>query len=379
MKIELGTEKLREAVSKAYKGAGRMGIKLLTTIIGIEGRKGNLYLTTTDSSSVITVAINGVLPENEEFYTAVNADLFKKIMDKTTSPTVVLSVESNRIVFTGNGDYNLEICMNNEDGTSVPARIIHNQVEGEPQEVSVSDFKKIYTYLRKFVSNHEPQHMMYKIHDGYVLSYDNSSAGLLKTGIVGDMAFSKSFVNLFDTLDGEKARLTVVPKVGKDGNIEGEYLKIESDSVLITGSVVVPSDAGIVKFVDLVSKLCNSDHIFTKNAVIDKSKFIGVLDRISIFVSQDKSDDAYMIDVEIDNKEIVFVTQAKNCVESIKFDECVGSDSIIVNKLSHGHLLDGVSAIPSDKLHVSFSERPGIKIYDEQEKLYIVIPYQIKD
>lgn len=379
MKIELGTEKLREAVSKVFKGAGNSDIKLLTTIIGIEGRNGNLYLTATDEQSTITVAVSGVLSEDEKFYTAVNAETFKKIIDRTTSPTVTLSIEENRIVFTGNGDYNLEICMNNEDGDAVPARIIHREVEGESQIVDVSDLKKIYTYLRGFVSVNQPKHMMYKIHDGYVLAYDSNSAGIIKTGIIGDMAFSKSFVNLFDTLDGEKAKLTVQPtSIGDDGIILGESLKVESDSVLITSSVAIPVEANIVGFVNMVVKLCNSKDVFTKDTVIDRSKFLDMLGRISIFVTTRK-DDPNILDVEVDNKEAVFVTKNKNCVESLKFDECVGDDSIIMNELSHPYLLSAVSAIRSEKMNVAFSQKPGLRFYDEKEKLYIIIPYQRKN
>ena len=67
MQIELGTERLRSAVNKVYKGAGNTNIFMTTLIMGIEGKDGNIILSCTDRVANIKVTLKDVISKEIEF------------------------------------------------------------------------------------------------------------------------------------------------------------------------------------------------------------------------------------------------------------------------------------------------------------------------
>ena len=361
MKIELGTESFRRAVSKVVK-TGDAGILLTTTIIGIEGKDGNVYLTGTDKSTNIKVTLKNVIQKDAEFYTNTNAELLKKLLDRTQSATVLLDIYDNRIVFSGNGDANLEIVYNNEDGANTLLRIPEIQVNGEGTKVRVTDLEKFSTYLKNTLGNNiaTPQYMNYRVFKNKAMTYNTFGLNLVELDWDTDLMIPSSIADLFSTLEGEYAIITV----------DGNKIKVATDDVEITGMLPTNlEDYPTTNFVNLVY----SEKLFGKVTIIDKMRFLGALDRISLFISKN---DNNIFTAEIGDKDMVLITFSKNCIEKVVFDSSE-NDTVLSVNLSIELLEKALSSIKTDKVVLSFGAK-GVRIYDEKDKAYLVVPYAVE-
>lgn len=361
MKIELGTESFRRAVSKVVK-TGDAGILLTTTIIGIEGKGGNVYFTGTDKSTNIKVTLKNVIPADLEFYTNTNAELLKKLLDRTQSATVLLDIYDNRIVYSGSGDANLEIVYNNEDGANTVLRVPEIKVNGESTRVKISDLEKFGTYLKGTISNNigTPQYMNYRVFENKAMTYNTFGLNVVEIDWDADLMIPRSIADLFDTLEGEYAEVTV----------DGNKMKVATDDVEITGMLPTNvADYPTANFINLVY----SEKLFGKVTVIDKMRFLAALDRVSLFISKN---DNNIFTAEIGTKDMVLITFSKNCVEKVVFDSSENDEVLSVN-LSIELLEKALSSIKTDKVVLSFGSK-GVRIYDEKDKAYLVVPYAVE-
>lgn len=360
MKFEIGTEKLTEAINKACKGVGNIGIFVITSAIGLEGKDGNLILTTTDNSTNLTVTVKDVLPKETEFYTATNASLLKALVNKTTSATVELDIKDDRIVFSGNCDANLPIIQNDE-GTGV-ARIRKTIVEGEPQTVKVTDLKHFLKYLKGTLpaSSENPQYLAYRVGNNFAMTYDNFGSNLIEIAWnPGDILIPAPIVNLFDLLKDETAKVTVA-----DGKI-----KVETEEILITGSLRSDVD----KYpTDRFTKIIYSKEMFNTEVTIDKSRIVDALDRISLFVTKDTD---FRFTIEIGPDSMMLLTNDKNYVEKVDFES--SNSTITVERIVGLETLKAaISSLSGDKVVVNFGENGGMRIVED--KAYMVVPYARK-
>ena len=361
MKIELGTEKLKKAVARVSKGVGGSGIFITTTIIGIEGKDGNVYLTATDRAATITVALKDVIAKDVKFYTNTKAELFKKLIDRTQSATVVLDILEDRIVFSGSGDANLEVLYNDEDGGATPAVIQKPVVEGEPKKVKISDLDKFLAYLKGTLAERTTTPILtnYRVYHNKAVTFNTFGFNLVEIDWDEDIIIPKNVVDLFETLEGDYANITVADN----------KIKVETDDVEITGPLAgKPEEYPVQRY----ENMAYSKETFVKHVVVDRLRFVNALDRISLFIDKDNEKDIF--NIEIGKDDIVFTTFSKNCVERVVFDSS-DSDEVIVTMIGLGVLEAAISTIKSDKIDITFGTRTGIRIHDEADKAYLVIPY----
>lgn len=360
-KFEIGTEKLTEAVNRASKGVGNIGIFVITSVMGLEGKDGNLILTTTDNSTNLTVTVKDVLPKDLVFYTATEAALLKALVNKTTSATIELDIQEDKIVFSGNCDANLPIVQNDE-GTG-PARIRKTLVEGEPQTVKVSDLKKFLRYLKGTLptSSENPQYLAYRVGNNFAMTYDNFGSNLIEIEWnPGDILIPSQIVNLFDLLKDETAKITVA-----DGKI-----KVETDEIVVTGSL----RADVDKYpTERFTRIVYSTEMFNTEVTIDKSRLVDALDRLSLFVTKDTE---YKFTAEIGKDSIMLLTNDRNYVEKVEFEKSDASVAEVERIVGLATLKAAVSALSGDKVVVNFGENGGMRI--TEDKAYMVVPYARK-
>ena len=100
MKLTLKTLKLQEMVSKAIKGASNNKMIPITSLMAIQWQDGVLTLITTDAANTLKI-IDKV--EGEEFYVVVQTELFSKLVAKTTTETITLTLKESSLEVKGNG------------------------------------------------------------------------------------------------------------------------------------------------------------------------------------------------------------------------------------------------------------------------------------
>lgn len=360
MKIELGTEKLKSAVNKVYKGVGQSGIFLTTTLIGIEGKGGNLTLMATDRAANIKVTLNGVIDKDADFYTNTVAERFKKLLDRTQSATVTLDIQKDRIVFSGSGDASLEIIYNDEDGEATLARMQNIVVSGEPKTVKISDLKKFLTYLKGTlpVSIDNPVYLGYRVFNNKAMTYNNFGANLIEIGWDEEALIPSNVVSLFETLEGDTAQVTVADN----------KIKVATENIEITGALRKDvAEYNTTRFTNLIY----NEQMFDKKVVVDRVRLVSALDRIRLFIGKD---DEKVFDVEIDKNSMMFITFAKNCVEKIDFEESE-NESIMTHRLGIDVFEAALSAIKGQKVVINFGVQGGCRLVEESEKAYLLVPY----
>ena len=112
MKLKLKTLKLQEMVSKSIKGASNNKMIPITGLMAIVLKKGVLTLITTDATNTLKVMENNV--EGDDFYVVVQTDIFSKLVAKTTTETIVLTLKENSLEVKGNGTYSIELPLDEE-------------------------------------------------------------------------------------------------------------------------------------------------------------------------------------------------------------------------------------------------------------------------
>ena len=112
MKLKLKTSKLQEMVAKAVKGASSNKMIPITGLIAIVLKDKVLTLTTTDATNTLKILEKNV--EGDNFYVVVQADIFSKLVSKTTTEFITLSLKENSLEVKGNGTYSIELPLDEE-------------------------------------------------------------------------------------------------------------------------------------------------------------------------------------------------------------------------------------------------------------------------
>lgn len=112
MKLQIKTEVFKNLITKASKAATNNKMIPLTGLMHIELKDGVLSITTSDAVNFFTLKEPNI--EGDNFSVVVLVDLFSKLVAKTTSETITLDYTDNKLSFTGNGTYNIDLPLDEE-------------------------------------------------------------------------------------------------------------------------------------------------------------------------------------------------------------------------------------------------------------------------
>ena len=118
MKLTLKTEKLKEMVSRAVKGAGNNKLIPITSLMAIELENGTLSIITTDATNYLYVKEEHVV--GQDFWVTVPVDVFSKLVARMTCENITLDLNTELGVLSikGNGNYKIELPLD-EDGNLI--------------------------------------------------------------------------------------------------------------------------------------------------------------------------------------------------------------------------------------------------------------------
>ena len=112
MKLTLKTEKLQELVSRAIKGCSNDKMIPLTGLMSIELSEHRLTIATTDATNYLFITEDKV--DGEDFNVVVAVETFSKLISRMTSENVSLELNGNYLNVTGNGDYKIDLPLDEE-------------------------------------------------------------------------------------------------------------------------------------------------------------------------------------------------------------------------------------------------------------------------
>lgn len=304
MKLKIKTKELQEMVSKVCKCVSNNKLIPLTSLLNIKVADHVLTLTATDATNYFYV----IKPEKvdcEDFELSVMADLFARLVSKTTSEDIEFTVESEKFKVKGNGNYTMDLPLD-ENGSVIkfPNRWDKNVL---PQDVTTIKVSTIKTILAVNKTS---------------LSVDVEIPCLTCYYCADKVITSDRFkICSTDIKVMDEPILISSPLMDLLGIVSGEDIKVckcANDVLLFmtpTEVIYAPIQDGVETFpVEAITGLVEQE--FTSNCKVARHTVLNVLDRLSLFVSPyDKKG----INLTFTNDGILFSSKKSNGTELVPY------------------------------------------------------------
>lgn len=277
MKLKVKTSVFQAMVSKALKGMGNNKMVPITTFIGIEMVKNRLCLHTMDGTNYLDVFAPAKI-EGEDFKLVIAADQFSKLVSKTTAEYIELEVDEDKLNFKGNGEYKIEIPMDEGELIVFPAMPTYPE-DATKKEIQVTTIKKILGTNSKALARtmEEPVYTGYLFADK-VLTTDSYVVCVNDMQVLDDKKlFTESFLNLLTLSDNEKLQLFYTD----DGQLwaEGDHIKIYGNTLQSTTGEDYVEDYPY----DSIMEYVNGE--FPSSCSVSRAALDSIIDRLSLFIT----------------------------------------------------------------------------------------------
>lgn len=357
--MKLRAEILKDMLSKAVKAASDNKLIPITSLLKIEAKDGVITLETTDATNYLY--IKGKTESTDSLYAVVNVDIFSKLIARTTSEFVELSVTKDIPILKvkGNGDYTIEMPLDENGGL-----IIYPDPVAE-----ITDFEFEDTVKRSVVNT-----ILTSVKPSLATTYENPCyVGYY----VGDQILatdSYKIAGLNEVFMQKEAKETLISPELMDllGVVTADIIKVKAQNnrfVYITDEVIVygPEMDGKEDFaVDAIEGLLDTE--FENTCKLNKNSLLSVLDRLSLFISPyDKN--AIRLTFAKDGLQIS--SKASSGIEVIPYkDTAAGSFTCEVDIEM---LIQEVKAIQSDTVSLQYGEENAIKLVDDNLSIVIAL------
>jgi hypothetical protein len=341
--MKVSTQRFKDAVNKAIKGASFNNLIPLTSMVGIKLSQGNLRLLTTDMTNTLCIIIDKVVGDDMDI--TVDADKFGKLISKITSEEVDLSVNDDKLIIKANGTYKLPLIADEEGIVSFPDVKVGNEPDGE---VLLTSILAAYNINKSALSKTLEQPSLTGYYcgdmvittDGSVITFNGFDA--FKYG--EPLLISSQMMALLTLNSSEKIEYMV---------INNSELNFVTKDVVITGPVL----EGIEDYP--VSEIkAYLDEAFTSSCKVPKDLLLDVLDRLALFIEPYDKNGAYFTfgrkGINIHSKKDASV-ETVNYVESKDFEPFVCCVDIPMLK-------EQLIANPDETVKIYYGNENALKI-----------------
>lgn len=369
--MKIKTEILQNMVSKVIQGASFNKMIPLTSLIGIEfkedsmGGKGNLILTTTDGSNQLK--INQEVEGTGEFYTIVNADTFAKLVGKTTKEFIELENKENYLEVKGNGDYKLEIAIN-EEGEMVRFPDIPN-LQGTELSINLKELQEAIKVSKASIAKtmEIPCLTGYYIGKNTITTDRQLICKLDKELITEPILISSEMAELLLLVEGDE----ILELIIKDNEIEHfdietnetEIEKLPSDLIFYNANYTLYGKELEGKELYPEDKILNLDKLeYTDSVKVNKQELLNVLDRMSLFVSDYDKNGVFL---SFTKEGLIVRSQKSNAEEIIAIDTDANKELKEITCLIDIEMLKSeVEVVSTDNVEIYYGQDKMIKIVD---------------
>ena len=348
MKLTVNTQTLQTMVAKSMKGASCNKMIPLTSLMAIELKDNTLSLTTTDATNYLSVREDKV--EGDNFYVVVQAEMFSKLISKLTCEKVVLDLQDNFLKVKGNGNYSIELPLNEEGELIKFPNPIDKWLEKgvtNDEGVNLSTIRLILATAKSALAttNEVPCYTGYYVGDNIVATDTYKICGISIKLFNEPVLISADMMNLLDILTAENI---VVDR-------DGDTLVFDTPEAIIYGTAM---DCIADYQIDAINGLLGQE--FESSCKVSKNTLVQLLDRLSLFVSPYDKNGIYLTftreGLQINSKksnstEIIAYSESQNFKD---FTCCIDIEM----------LQSQVKANTSDAIEIQYGEDNAIKITD---------------
>lgn len=350
--MKIKTEILKEMVSKAIKGASNNKMIPISSLIGIEYLDDTLTLMTTDGSNQLRVIETevplGITEKQDNFYTIVNADLFAKLVGKTTKEFIELDNNENHLDFKGNGNYKLDIAIN-EEGEMVKFPNIKSKDLKNPISISIEKLKTNLNILKPSVAKTMELPYLTGIYlSNRCVATDRQMMCYIQNDLLEEpILIPSKVVELLDLLEGDAVDLYK----------EENTLYFVTNKIIIVGKELEGKNEYPVNQIgDVVNQK------YENQVQVNKQELLEVLDRMTLFVS-----DAYDkngVYLKFNENILEIRSQKNNAIEYINIQSKSKSTLEYECLIDIEMLSTEVKNVLNDVVNISYGQDISIKIID---------------
>lgn len=340
--MKVVSSRMKDAVNKAIKGAGFNNLIPITSMIGIKLEGGKLRLFTTDMTNTLCIIIDKISGEDMDI--TVDADKFGKLIAKTTSEDIDLSVKDDILYVKANGTYKIPLISDEEGLVTFPGLA---ETKGKTTNVKLTSIMQAYNInksaLAKTLEN--PALTGYYCGD-MVISTDANVITFNDFKMFEQdepLLISPQLMQLL-TLNKQEDIKLIVDKT---------LLTFITDDMVVQGAVM----EGIEDFPadDVKAYL---DEAFTSSCKVPKDLLLATLDRLALFIEPYDKNGAYFTfgrkGINIHSKKDAS-TEVINYVESKDFKQFICCVDIPMLK-------EQLQANPDDTVKICYGNENALKI-----------------
>lgn len=340
--MKVVTSRMKEAVNKSIKGAGFNNLIPITSMIGIKLSDGKLRLLTTDMTNTLCIIIDKVAGDDMDI--TVDADKFGKLIAKTTSEDIDLSVKDDVLFVKANGTYKIPLISDEEGLVTFPA---FSETKGKSTNIKLTSIMQAYNINKSALAK----------------TLENPA---LTGYYCGDMVISTDAnvitFNDFKMFEQDEpllisSQLMQLLTLNKQEDIkliaDKTLLTFIADDMVVQGAVM----EGIEDFPadDVKAYL---DEAFTSSCKVPKDLLLATLDRLSLFIEPYDKNGAYFTfgrkGINIHSKKDAS-TETINYVESKDFEPFMCCVDIPMLK-------EQLQANPDDTVKICYGNENALKI-----------------
>lgn len=348
MKMTVNTAMFKEMVNKASNGASNNKLIPITQLMGISSAGKSVMLTTTDATNYLFV-------ENEKndsegvFDVTVYVEQFSKLIARMTSDDITLEVKDNTLEVKGNGTYTIELPLDEEGNIISYPNPISGTFNGGKMKtsgtVALADIDILLDILKPSLSldKSKPALWNYFAGDSAITTDGYKIASYNKKLFDSEYVLSPELINLFSVISAPTIEYVV----------KGDSILFDAGDISIFGKLM-----NVDYPVDVLENLI--DEKFPSMCKINKSDFLNLLDRISLFVS--KYDDK-AINMNFQKNGIEVSNKAGKSVEVIEYQSSKKHKdfSCIIDI---DFLTTQIKAYASDMIELHYGNEGSIKLID---------------
>lgn len=356
MELKIKTEELQSMVNRVYQCVSNNKLVSMTSLISIGVRYGHLVLTTTNDTNYYCVFSTSTVDCDDE-EVCVDADLFTKLIQKTTAEEVTLVISDGILKVVGNGTYTIEIEID-DNGTVKFPKIYDMKGDKEVGEVSLQKIKDIISSNKASLGGAEFPISQYYYCKDVVATTNKKNVCCNETKMFEEpLIISNVTMELLSTVSCDTI------KVYKDENDSTLFLTDKETIYAPIKDEAKVDDFPIVG----IQNLINSG--FTSSFKISRIELLNLLERLVLFVNvYDKKG----IDLVVSEDGLIVSNKKSSGTEIIKYIDskdfapfsCCINVELLKNQLA---------SLKSEVIEFYYGSKIAIKLKDDNITLLVAL------
>ena len=346
MKLTTTTNTLQTMVAKAMKGASCNKMIPITGLMAIQLKDHRLSLITTDATNYLYVRADKV--DGDDFYVVVQAEMFSKLISRLTCEKITMEVKENCLSVKGNGNYSIELPLNEEGELIVyPDPLAKLDNLEQVDDINLSTIRLILSTAKAALAETDevPCYTGYYVGNSVITTDTYKICGIDISVFDEPALISPELMNLLDLLSDEK-----VSVLRKDNTIVFSTPGCEVYGKTMDSIEDFQTDA--------INGLLEQE--FGSTCKVSKTARVQLLDRLSLFVSAYDKNGIYLTftrdGLQIESKQA-------NSVEILPYSESTNFKDFTCC-IDIEMLRSQIKAHAGDNVEIHYGEDNAIKMVD---------------